>query len=138
MQYDNKKVVTILCLIGNKLLTRYPCPIEILYDWGSELLGHVFKSLYSPWIWKKTKTRNIGNFPSWFYNRKNSLCNSKFNMDIQLTEKLYRWIWYFKCNPHYRSFAVHSICHRINGESPGHIVFGHNMIFIHNTQWIGN
>ena len=42
----NKKVVTISNLIYNICLVRYPWPIEIMYDHGSELLGRKFDNTF--------------------------------------------------------------------------------------------
>ena len=45
-QYDDKIAITISNLVLNTWLTRYPRPMEITYDQGSELIGHEFiKSL---------------------------------------------------------------------------------------------
>ena len=45
-QYDDKIAIYIANLVENKGLSRYPRPIEITYDQGSEFIGHKFiKSL---------------------------------------------------------------------------------------------
>ena len=46
MQYDIKRVISTAELIETTWLTRYPKPTEIMYDQGSEFVGHEFiKSL---------------------------------------------------------------------------------------------
>ena len=45
-QYDNKREISIANLVETTWLTRYPRPMEIRYDQGSEFIGHDFiKSL---------------------------------------------------------------------------------------------
>ena len=41
-QYDNKIAITITNLVETTLLTRYPRPMEVMYDQGSEIIGHEF------------------------------------------------------------------------------------------------
>ena len=45
MQYDNKYVMKIAILVETKYLTRYPWPIIIIYDQGSEFIDCGFKNL---------------------------------------------------------------------------------------------
>ena len=45
-QYDDKRAIYTTNLVGTTWLYRYPRPIEIMYDQGSEFIGHRFiKSL---------------------------------------------------------------------------------------------
>ena len=45
-QYHNKRAISIANLVGTTWLSRYPRPMEITYDQGSEFIGHEFiKSL---------------------------------------------------------------------------------------------
>ena len=41
-QYNYKRVISIVNLVENKWLSRYPIPMEIMYDQGSEFIGHEF------------------------------------------------------------------------------------------------
>ena len=41
-QYDDKIAISITILVENTCLTRYPRPIEIMYDQGSEFFGDEF------------------------------------------------------------------------------------------------
>ena len=41
-QYADKRLITIVKLVKPAWLTRYPRPIEILYDQGSEFISHDF------------------------------------------------------------------------------------------------
>ena len=43
-QYDNKKLMAIVNLVETTCLARYPWPIEISNDQGSELIGRDFKN----------------------------------------------------------------------------------------------
>ena len=46
MQYDNKRAISIVNLVETTWVIRYPRPMEIMYDQGSEYIGHKFnKSL---------------------------------------------------------------------------------------------
>ena len=40
IQYGNKRVIWIANLVKTVWLTRYPRPIEIMYEKGSELIDH--------------------------------------------------------------------------------------------------
>ena len=42
-QYNYKIVISIANLVENKWLSRYPIPMEITYDQGSEFIGHEFR-----------------------------------------------------------------------------------------------
>ena len=42
-QYDNKRLISIAELVETTWLTRYPRPMEITYDQGSEFIGHEFR-----------------------------------------------------------------------------------------------
>ena len=39
-QYDDKILISISNLVETTCLTRYPIPMEITYDHGSEFIGH--------------------------------------------------------------------------------------------------
>ena len=41
-QYSDNKSMTTVKLVETTWLVLYPCPIEITYDQGGELLGHNF------------------------------------------------------------------------------------------------
>ena len=43
MQYDNKRVISIAKVVNNTWLTRYPIPMEITQDQGSEFIRHEFR-----------------------------------------------------------------------------------------------
>ena len=42
-QYDDKIEITIANLVKSMWLTRYPRPMEITYDQGSEFISHEFR-----------------------------------------------------------------------------------------------
>ena len=42
-QYDDKIAITIANLVETMWLTRYPRPMEITYDQGSEFIDHDFR-----------------------------------------------------------------------------------------------
>ena len=42
-QYDDKREIFITILVETKWLSRYPIPIEIIYDQGSKFIGHEIK-----------------------------------------------------------------------------------------------
>ena len=41
-QREDKKAISIANLVETMWLSRYPIPIEITYDQGSEFIGHGF------------------------------------------------------------------------------------------------
>ena len=43
MQYDNKRAISIVNLVETTWVIRYPRPMEIMYDQGSEFTGHEFR-----------------------------------------------------------------------------------------------
>ena len=42
-QFDDKRVISIVNLVETMWMSRYPIPIEITYDQGSEFIGHKFR-----------------------------------------------------------------------------------------------
>ena len=42
-QYNDKRSISIANLVETKWLSRYPRAIEIMYDQGSEFIGHEFR-----------------------------------------------------------------------------------------------
>ena len=42
-KYNDKREISITNLVETTWLTRYPRPIEITYDQGSEFIGHDFR-----------------------------------------------------------------------------------------------
>ena len=42
-QYDDKRAISIANLIETTWLTRYPRPMEFMYDQGSWFIGHEFR-----------------------------------------------------------------------------------------------
>ena len=60
-QYDNKIAIAITNLVETMWLTRYPRPMEIMYDQGSELIVHEFiKYLIEKRIRFNCQTKNLG------------------------------------------------------------------------------
>ena len=49
IQYNNKQEITIAALDETTWLTRYSLPIEIMYDQGSEFIGHEFRKYLIGW-----------------------------------------------------------------------------------------
>ena len=45
MNYDDKLGITVVGLVETTWLNRYPCPIETMYDQGSEFIVHEFIKL---------------------------------------------------------------------------------------------
>ena len=43
VQYDDKIAITIVNLVATMQLSRYPRPIETMYDQGNEFIGHEFR-----------------------------------------------------------------------------------------------
>ena len=44
IQYKDKKVMTIVTLIKTTWMTRYPWPMEIMFEQGLYFIGHKFKN----------------------------------------------------------------------------------------------
>ena len=44
VRYDDKRAITIANLVETMWISRYPRPIEITYDQGSEFIGHEFRN----------------------------------------------------------------------------------------------
>ena len=61
-QYDNKRVISIMNLVENERLSRYPIPMEITYDQGSEFIGHELRKYPIEREYRiNTKTITLGN-----------------------------------------------------------------------------
>ena len=42
-QFNDKRLISIADLVETTWMSRYPIPIEIMYDQGSEFIGHEFR-----------------------------------------------------------------------------------------------
>ena len=49
VQYEDKGAILITNLIETMWLSRYPRPIEIMYDQGKEFIGHGFRNHQLKW-----------------------------------------------------------------------------------------
>ena len=62
MQYNYKRAISIADLVKTTWLSRYPRPMEIMYDQGSELFGHEFrKPRIEIEYWITSKSITLGN-----------------------------------------------------------------------------
>ena len=43
-QYNDKRAISISNLVETKCLSRYPIPIEIMYDQGSYFIGNEYRN----------------------------------------------------------------------------------------------
>ena len=61
-QYEDKRAISIAKLVETTWLSRYPRPIEIMYDQGKEFISHKFrKSLIEMEYGITSKTSTLGN-----------------------------------------------------------------------------
>ena len=62
VHYDDKRAIAIANLVETMWLSRYPIPIEITYDQGSEFIGlDIRKSLIETEFWITAKPSTLGN-----------------------------------------------------------------------------
>ena len=137
-QYDDKKSISIANLVKSTWLSRYPRSIEIMYDQGSEFIGHELrKSLIEDKNGITTKPSTLGNPMS------NALLEGihqvlgnlvrNFNISQTYIDKNDPWTGILAA----AAFVICSTINGIKGYSTSQLVFGHDMILLikHEVDW---
>ena len=138
MQYNYKRAISIADLVKTTWLSRYPRPMEIMYDQGSELFGHEFrKPLIEIEYWITSKSITLGN----------PMSNAILEHIHQVLGNLVRTCKFTqtyvdKDDPwssilDETKFAIRLTKNRLKGYSPGQLVSGHDMILPikHTANW---
>ena len=63
-QYDDKRAISIENLVQTTWSTRYPRPMEIMYDQGSEFSGHEFRKSLIETEYKNTYKPSVSLNPT--------------------------------------------------------------------------
>ena len=138
VRYYDKTAISIADLVENTCLSRYPRPIEITYNQGSEFIGHEFrKSLIEIEYGITAKPSSLG------YPMSNSLLE-------QIHQVLGNLVWTFNIQQTYidekvpwrgilavAAFAIPSTTNRQKGYSLSQLIFGCDMILLikHRVDW---
>ena len=138
VQYDDREAITIANLVETTWLSRYPIPIEIMYDQGKEFIGHEFrKSLIEIEYGITAKPSTLGNPVSNVIMERihQVLGNLERTFNIQQTyvDKNYPWMGILA----EAAFVIFSTTNRQKGYSLGQLIFGRDMILPikHRADW---
>ena len=129
VRYNDKRAITIANLVENMWLSRYPRPIKITYDQGSEFIGHEFrKSLIETEYGINIKPSTSGNTISnailkWIHQVLGNLVQT-FNIQHTYVDRNYLWTGILAS----AAFEILSTTNRQKGYSPGQLIFFRDMI----------
>ena len=136
-QYDDKRAISVAEVVEQQWLNRYPWPLKIQVDRGSEFVGHEFK----------TMCKRDYNIKCKFITTRNPQANAIIERVHQVLGNL---IQTFELEDNYMdkkdpwagiltaaAFALHSTVHTTLKATPGQLVFGHDMILNvkHEANW---
>jgi transposase InsO family protein len=135
-KYDDKRSISIANLVEQCWLSRYPWPTQVIFDRGSEFIGHDFKQMLTEDYGIKKKPITV----------RNPQANSIIERVHQTIANLIRT---FELEDNYldnddpwagilsaTAFAIRSTYHTTLQATPGQLVFGRDMIL--NIQHIAN
>ena len=125
-------------LVETTWLSRYPRPMEIMYDQGSEFIGHEFrKSQIENKYGITAKPSTLGNTNSnEILERINQVLGDlvrTFNIKQTYVDKDDPWLGILAT----AAFAICSTKNRLKGYNPGQLLSGHDMIppIKHKVYW---
>ena len=135
-QYDDKKSITIANIVEQQWLTRYPLPTQVIFDRGSEFIGHDFKDMVTNDYGIKKKPITVRNpqANAMLERVHQTLGNILRTFELQenyLDEKD-PWSGILSAT----AFAIRSTYHTTNQATPGQLVFGRDMIL--NIKHVAN
>jgi len=135
-QYDDKRAITIANIVEQQWLTRYPLPTQIIFDRGSEFMGHEFINMITKDYGIKKKPISV----------RNPQANAVLERVHQTIGNIVRT---FELENNYlneedpwsgilsaTAFAIRSTYHTTLKASPGQLVFGRDMMF--NIKHVAN
>jgi transposase InsO family protein len=135
-QYDDKRSITIANIVEQEWLAWYPWPTQVIFDRGSEFMGHDFQNMI-------TNDYGIKKKP---ISARNPQANAIIERVHQVIGNIIRT---FELQENYldeddpwkgilsaTAFAVRSTYHTTLQKTPGQLIFGRDMIF--NEQHIAN
>ena len=136
-QYDNKKSITVANIAEQEWFSRYPWPMQVTFDRGSEFTGNGFKQMLVNDYGMKQKPITV----------RNPQANAIMERIHQVIANMVRM---FELETNYldvddpwkgvlsaTAFAVQSTYHTMLKKIPGQLVFGRDMIFniSHVANW---
>jgi hypothetical protein len=135
-QYDDKSSITIANIVEIQWLTRYPLPNQVIFDRGSEFMGHDFKRMMSEDYGIKKKPITVRNPQANAIIERvhQTLGNILRTFELQnfYLDENDPWIGILSAT----AFAIRSTYHTTLKATPGQLVFGRDMIF--NIKHIAN
>ena len=136
-EYDDKQAISIADLFERTWLSRYPWPTEIMYDRGSEFIGHEFTRMVRDDYGLKVRKATT----------KNPQSNTILKRLHQVLGNMIRTheledAYVDEANPWggiiaATCFGIRSTYHTTLAATPGQLVFGRDMIFNikHEANW---
>jgi transposase InsO family protein len=134
--YDDKRSITIANIVEQTWLSRYPWPTQLIFDRGSEFMGHEFKQMITEDYGIKQKPITVRNpQANAIIERVHQTIGNMirtFNLEENLLDNDDPWSGILSAT----AFAVRSTYHTTLRATPGQLVFGRDMIL--NIQHIAN
>jgi len=135
-EYDDKRSITIANIVEQQWLCRYPLPTQVIFDRGSEFIGHDFKEMVTNDYGIKKKpitTRNPQ--ANAIIERVHQVLGNiirTFELEENYLDEDDPWSGILSA----AAFAVRTTYHTTTQASPGQLVFGRDMVL--NIKHIAN
>ena len=127
-EFKDKSSITIANIVEQQWLARYPRPTEVVYDRGSEFIGHEFKTMMEEEYGLKTKPITVRNpqanaIIERVHQTMGNLIRT-FELEENYMDEDDPWIGILSAT----AFAIRSTYHTTLRGTPGQLVYGRDMI----------
>jgi hypothetical protein len=135
-QYDDKQSITVANIIEQEWFSRYPWPTQVTFGRGSKFIGQDFQKMIQEDYGVKAKPITVRNPQANAIVEQvhqvigNIICT--FELESNFLDDNDPWKGILSAT----AFAVQSTFHMTLQNTPGHLVFGHDMIL--NVKHIAN
>ena len=123
-QYNDKSAITIANLVEQQWLSRYPLPNQVIFDRGSEFIGHEFKTMMTEDYGIKIKPITVQNpQANAIIERVHQTLGNiirTFELQTNYLDEEDPWAGILSAT----AFAIHSTYHTTLRATPGQLVFG--------------
>jgi hypothetical protein len=135
-QFDDKRAITIANIAEQQWFSRYPWPTQIIFDRGSEFMGHEFQEMLNIYGVKKKPITTRNPQANAILERVHQVLGNiirTFELEDNYLDQDDPWAGIFSA----AAFAVRATYHTTLQKSPGQLVFGRDMIFNiqHTANW---
>jgi hypothetical protein len=135
-EFDDKRSITIANIAEQEWLCRYPWPTQVIFDRGSEFMGHDFKDLLKQYGIKPKPITTRNPQANAIVERVHQVLGNiirTFELEDNYLDEKEPWKGLFAAT----CFAVRSTYHTTLQKTPGQLVFGRDMILNiqHTANW---